>query len=153
MLSSSLRTKLNNGDSPERIVGLGTAIDKHVTCLKATYDFAVGGGAVADIVMKDQDGADAVIPSGAIITHVLIDVRTAVLSGGNATVAIKAEGAADLLGATAKASLTLNAFLDGVPVSSAATAVRLTADRTIKATVAVAALTAGKIDAYITYVL
>ncbi len=114
----------------------------------AQYSFAVDGGAVGDIALRGEK-----IPSGAIITDVLIKVGTALTSGGSATVALKAESAADLNAADA---------YGGAPWSStgvkrgdldADTApVLTTAERTITATVGTAALTAGVFDVFVTYV-
>jgi hypothetical protein len=152
MLSTSIKTKLNDGDGVTSFTGLGTALDKHVNSLKCTYDFANQGGAIGDIALKDFAGNNAVIPSGAIIRDVIIYVETALTSGGSATIAVKAQSAADLKAATAVASYSLAAVLAGVPVGTAATAIALTADRTVTITVAVAALTAGKMHVYVDYV-
>lgn len=125
--------------------GLGVGRRRLAVCL---YDFAVDGGAVGDIALR----GDSVIPSGAIITDVLIHVDTALTSGGSATVAIKSEGAADLNAADA---------ISGAPWSTtgakrgdltATTApVKTTAARTVTATVGTAALTAGKFSVYVSY--
>lgn len=122
-------------------------IANSVQIARAEYDFAVDGGAVGDITLRGQQ-----VPSGAIITDVLIRVTTALTSGGAATVALKSEGAADLNAAD---------VISGAPWSTtgakrgdldADTApVLTTADRAIKATVAVAALTAGKFSVFVTY--
>lgn len=112
------------------------------------YSFATDGGAVGDITLRGDT-----IPSGAIITDALIHVDTALTSGGAATVAIKTEGAADINAADA---------ISGVPWSTtgakrgdftATTApIKTTAARSIVATVATAALTAGKFTVVIEYV-
>lgn len=104
------------------------------------YDFARDGGAVGDIPLR----GDA-LPAGAIVTDGKIHVHAAVTSTGDATVALNLLTAADILAATAKAALTANALLDVVPVRTAATSIRNTvAGAGLTATVAVAALTAGK---------
>lgn len=115
---------------------------------RAHYDFAVDGGAVGDIALRGDK-----IPSGAIITDVLINVETVLTSGGAATVALKSEGAADLNAAAA---------ISGAPWSAAgakrgdltatSAPVKTTAERTITATVATAALTAGKFSVLVSYV-
>lgn len=111
------------------------------------YDFARDGGAVGDIAMR----GDA-IPADAIIVDGKVHVNTAVTSGGSATVALKLLTAADIMAATAKASLAQNAILDVVPVRTAATAIRNTTEGVkLTATVAVAALTAGKITVALEY--
>jgi hypothetical protein len=112
------------------------------------YDFAKDGGAVGDITLR---GAN--IEKGAVVVGGMIDVETAVTSGGAATVALKLATAADVLAATGKASFSLNATLDVVPVRTAATAVKLTANKDLTMTVAVAALTAGKFTVALYYVV
>lgn len=136
------------------IEGLGTVVHKTPCVLKAVMDFAVLGGAVGDLSLVDDQGNPAVLPQGAIVTKVLAYVVAAVTSGGSATVALKAANAADLMTATAKASLSLAAKLDGVPDGTAANAVGpLAADTRVKATVGTAALTAGKVQYFIHYVI
>jgi hypothetical protein len=148
MLSSTKRTELGNKSPHEN---LAKELHKTVNVLKAKYSFAVQGGAIGDIVLLDDDGNPAVLPDDALILQAIVDVITPATSGGSATVALKAQSAADLLGATAVASVT--GILAGVPVDTAATSIKLTADRTVKATVAVAALTAGVFNVFIRYVL
>ena len=112
------------------------------------YDFSKHGGAVGDISV----GGDA-IPAGAIITGGAVHVKTAITSGGASTVAITALSAGDILAATAKASLSLNALLATVPVPQTAnTWLRLASNLTaLTFTPAVAALTAGKIVVALEY--
>jgi hypothetical protein len=90
---------------------------------------------------------------------VIVDVVTAVTSGGSATVSLGCNGTTDLLGATAKASLGTG-LVAGVPVMTAATAVKIVSGsgtattiirrnfsaiaQEVTASIAVAALTAGK---------
>lgn len=115
---------------------------------RAHYDFAVDGGAVGDIPLRGRQ-----IPSGAIIIDTLIDVETALTSGGAATVALKSEGAADLNAADAISGApwsTTGAKRGDLTATSAP--VKTTADRTITATVGTAALTAGKFSIVVTYV-
>jgi len=115
------------------------------------YNFAKHGGAISAITVQ----GDA-IPVGALIVGGAVHVRTACTSGGSATVAIGAVSATDLLAATAVASLSLNALLATVVVAQTAnTWIRVaTAITGLTFTVAVAALTAGRIivalDYYIT---
>lgn len=123
-------------------------IRSSVQVATAYYDFAVDGGAVGDIALRGEK-----IPQGAIITDCLIKVDTILASGGSATVAVKAQGAADLNSADA---------FDGAPWSTtgakrgdfdADTApILTTAQRTITATVGTAALTGGKFAVMVTYV-
>lgn len=125
-------------------VGLGVGRRRLAVGL---YNFATDGGAVSDITLRGDT-----IPSGALITDVLIHVDTALTSGGAATVALKAESAADLNAAD---------LISGAPWSTtgakrgdltATTApVKTTAARPIVATVGAAALTAGKFSVYVSF--
>ncbi len=112
------------------------------------YSFATEGGAVGDITLR----GDAV-PSGAVVLDALILVDTALTSGGSATVALKLQSAADINAADA---------FDGSPWSTAGAKrvdfdadtvpLLLTANRTLAATVATAALTAGAFRVVVFYV-
>lgn len=121
--------------------------------LRAKYDFTVQGGAVAALTLRDvSTNKAAVLPKGAIVRDCLIDVVTAPTSGGSATIALgTGQAANDLKAATAIASYT--GLVACVPVGTAATAIKLTADQTMTATVATAALTAGKIYVIVQYEL
>jgi len=113
------------------------------------FDFSRHGGAVGDIEVEGDE-----IPIGAVITSGIHHVTAAVTSDGEATVACKALGANDLLGATAKSSLTKNALVDLVPDGTAAHMIRVTSNITaLTYTVAVADLTAGKIVTAVEYVI
>lgn len=111
--------------------------------VKCTYDYDVHGGAVGAIELPLD------LPDNAIIWTGVADVVTAPTSGGSATIALGVNTATDLKAATAIASWTGLVAL--VPVGSAATAVKLTADRTLTLTIATAALTAGLINFFLQY--
>jgi len=113
------------------------------------YDFSVNGGAVEAITVEGDE-----IPKGAIITSGVHHVTAAVTSGASATVAVHALSANDLLAATGKSSLALNDLLDLVPDGAATNMIRVTSNITsLTYTVAVAALTAGKIVTAVEYVV
>lgn len=118
--------------------------------VRGRYDFAVDGGAVGDIDLTST----AMIPVNAVILGGFIEVDTALNSGGSATVALKAEGAADLLAATAFGSSpwSTTGRKSVIPVFTGATALKTTAARKIQATVATAALTAGVFDVVLFYI-
>jgi hypothetical protein len=154
MITRSQKDLLNKMNSMSSKVQLGTLLRNRKGTLKCILDVANvrQGGAVGDINLLDEDGNACVLPSGAIITQVYRDIVTAFTSAGGAgTVALKANTAADLLAAVD--ADTLSGVGAGVPVGTAATMVKLTADRTLKATVAVEALTAGKMHVFVDYVL
>ena len=115
----------------------------------AKYDFAVNGGLVSTIAP-----ASSLLPDNAIIVGGTINSTTAVTSGGAGTVAIGTSAGSSttsILGATAKATLSLDAVLNAVPVF--ATPVKLTAAGTITFTIGTAALTAGVIEVWLYYVV
>lgn len=127
-------------------VGAGTS--GRVKVATGLYDFATDGGAVGDITLRGDT-----IPSGAILVNAVLDVDTALTSGGAATVAIKVESAADINAADA---------ISGAPWSTAtpkhadftfaSAPIVTTASRSIVATVATAALTAGAFKVYVFYI-
>lgn len=134
---------------------LGTLIDKTVNLVVGKYSFATQGGATGSVNLyrnlKDTS-SKVVIPSKAIIKRVWVDVLTNPTSGGSATIALTTgQTAADLLAATLYSSVT--GLVDGKPDGTAAKMIKATADRTVSATIATAALTAGKFNVYIEYVL
>lgn len=112
----------------------------------ATYDFAEHGGDVGAI------GLGVTLPDNAIVTFGFGDVITGCTSaGGTGTIALKAEGAGDLLAAVD--ADTLSGQIALVPVGTAATMVKLSEARELTATIAEEALTAGKIIFFCEYVL
>lgn len=117
-----------------------------LTVAEATYSFAVNGGAVGDITLTQQDA----IPQGAIILGGVVEITTQLTSSGSATIAIKVEGAADTLAALAVASWTVSRK-SVIPAFTGATTLKTTTARSITATVAVAALTAGVFNVYLVY--
>ena len=119
--------------------------------LRALYNFATSGGAIGAINLLGDDGKPAVIPDNAIITKVLVDVITAPTSGGAATIALGANTTTDIKAATAIASYT--GIVACVPVETAASCVKTTADRNVVATVATAALTAGRFYVLVEYIV
>jgi len=122
----------------------------------AAYDFAVDGGAVSTITPKQN----TVIPINAIITEVIISVgATTVGSTGNVSIGLSAggAGAAALLANTARASLSTGSIFQGVPVQSATGAntayIKMSAAGSVTVTIATNALTAGRLEVFIKYVL
>lgn len=126
---------------------LGKHLAGKVQLIKAKYSFASDGGAVGSINLKDEFGQEIDIPSGAIVKQVIIDRVTAPASAGGAgTVALTLNAAGDLLAAVD--ADTLSALHAGIPVGTAATAVKATAKRKLVLSIAVEALTAGVLDIY-----
>lgn len=116
---------------------------------EATYSFAVSGGAVSTISLPMTD----TIPSGAIVLGGVLEVTTAVTSGGAATVAVNVETAGDIIAAAAVsgAPWSTTGRKSVIPVFTGATSVKTTAARSITITVATAALTAGVFNVHLVY--
>lgn len=138
---------LNPSFDSVNITGTGAG-NSVLRVAKAVYSFAVDGGAVSTITPN----ATVSLPDNAVIVAATINSTTAVTSAGAATVAVGTSAGSSttsILGATAKASLSADAVLNGVPVF--ATPVKLTAAGNVTFTVGTAALTAGVIEATIYY--
>lgn len=125
-------------------------IQKSHRVAKATYDFTVVGGAVATIQLP---GAD-ILPLGAIVKSVTADNLTTFTSGGSATLTVTA-GGVTLTTAQAYGSAPLNtAPATGTfTLASSATAIKATSSAPIAVVIGTAALTAGKVDIYIQYII
>jgi predicted RecA/RadA family phage recombinase len=113
----------------------------------ALYDFTIDGGGSCTPANSDTIPKDAVVFGGAVNSTV------AVTAAGAATVAIgTAAGSANnsILGATAKASLSLDAVL---APACAATPFKMSAAGKISVTIATGPLTAGQIEVWVLYTL
>lgn len=124
--------------------------------VKAVYDFAVQGGAVGSLSLKDENGDLIILPAGAIITQVYVHIITAFVSTSNdGTIALTSNSTGDLLAAVDADTLPLSANhpSSGVPIGTAATMVILTAQRQIVLEIATHAMTAGKAAFFIEFVL
>jgi hypothetical protein len=118
---------------------------------KMTYDFAVDGGAVSTITPTNSP----TIPNKAIILGGTIDITTTLTSGGSATIALGLGSGGQA--AALKAALAVASWGAGqlaiIPVFTAATYYKATAAAKLSLTIATAALTAGKFDVNVAYVV
>lgn len=136
---------------------------------RATYD--VSGG---DSGTTTAHGLGVTIPDNAVVVAAWYDVITTFTDGASdtATIALHLQSAGDLKAAISVAAagdvwdagehglLPGNFALDGnaltaiqMAAAKAASFIKLTADRQLTATVAVAALTAGKMNVFVAYVV
>lgn len=123
------------------------------------YDFSKDGGAITtNTKLRSPASAgssgftSATLPKGAIVTGCFIDVITALTTSASGTVALSTgQAAADLKTATAAASYT--GIVACVPVQTAGTAIKLTADSNPYYAIATGAITAGKFNLHIQYVM
>lgn len=117
---------------------------------KYTYDFSVDGGAVSAIDLSAKAGAEP-LPLGAVIQDIAILVKTTCTSGGAATVSVgNSASATAYSAATAVASLTAGALVTAAGVPNVINAAN---EQDLKVDIAVAALTAGKIEVHVAYYL
>lgn len=146
---------LNQGVPNGAAARLGDkVVFKTTHTFRAYWDFAVHGGATtATFTLKDAiSGDSAVLPKGAIVRDCLLDVVTQPSPTAGASWAISTgQSAGDLKAATASSALT--GLVACVPVGSAATAIKLTADRTMTAILTGNPVTSGKFYVLVTYEL
>lgn len=149
---------VNHGGGLQKYqIGTLIARDK-IWDLVVQYDFAKSGGAISTITLPYPSSAggpgavSAKLPKGAVVIGCYIDVITALTTSASGTMALSTGQAAnDLKAALAAASYT--GIVACVPVGTAATAIKLTADSTPNAVIATGAITAGKFNLHIQYVL
>lgn len=116
---------------------------------KFSYDFGVEGGAIGAITLAGKDNEAEVIPAGSVILNTVKNIRTTLASGGSATLALGVTGTA---GAFLAAIAFDNAANVGTDAAAAALPLVTTADVSVIATVAAAALTAGAFDLWVEYI-
>lgn len=119
--------------------------------IRVTWDFSVQGGAIGTYKLFDENSVPALLPSGAIVTQVYSDTQTATTTSASGTLALTLNSSGDLFTATAAA--TWSGIQAGTPTGSAATMVKATAARQLTAAIATGALTAGKVNFFVEFVL
>lgn len=138
---------INYGSRGTGVVGRSDYVGR-TKWARAFYDFATDGGAVGAINLRGDK-----LPAGALIISAHLRVATPVTSGGAATVSIGTEAATDL---RAAATLATAPKLDtaatvALAVTDGTASIELTADRHVVATIATAALTAGRFSVLVEY--
>lgn len=114
------------------------------------YDYAKQGGTNGTIALVSELGKPWTLPKGAVITGCFIDVATTPTGAGTISIGTGAS-ATDLKGATAIASYT--GIVACVPVGTAATAIKLSADQSPYITVASGPVTGGKFNVLVQYTI
>lgn len=132
---------------------LGSRVVNHaVRVAKAKYDFSVQGGAQGTGNLVGLDGKAVVLPNKALVVDCVIDVLTPATTSASGTIALgTGQTGVDLKAGLAAASYTGRVAC--IPVGSAATMIKLTADRTMSYTIATGAITAGKFWVYVYYII
>jgi hypothetical protein len=132
------------------VLKAGAGMGRPITAV-AEYSFARDGGAQGAIPLVGDK-----IPNGAVVIDALISVEALCTSAGStATIALSVQSAADLQTAAvvSGAPFSTTGPKRCNPMTATATPIAITAERTITATVAVQALTAGKFKVTVTYVV
>lgn len=148
--------ELNKRSSVDRKYATGTkAYDAQQFGAKGTWSFSDQGGvANAILPLHDHDGKNVTLPAGAIIRDCLIDVVTQpVSSTGSSGIAFSSKAVADLKAATFPASLTTTTPIVCIPIGTVGTMIKTASELTLAIKVGSEALTAGKINVWVEYVL
>lgn len=158
MVSAEKRHLLDRMNSTAAKVELGKLMHEAKNVMAVDYDISGGvdSGAVGshslNVLGLFDNSVPAKLPDNAIVTNVMIDIITPFASaGGTGTIALTLQSAGDLLAAVD--ADTLANQVQGVPNNAVANMIKLTADRTLAAVVAVEALTAGKARIFVEYLL
>lgn len=148
----------NHGSGWDKHVAGQKIIGEQVRSLRVQYDFAKQGGAVGTIILPIPKSPGFVgapfgfLPKNSVIVGCYIDVLTAGTTSAGGTIAISTgQAGADLKAATAAASYT--GILACIPTGTAASAIKITADAKPSIAIATGAITAGKFNLIIEYVL
>jgi hypothetical protein len=143
---------LNRMNATAQKYALGTELAKKTNTMNCKYSFAVQGGATGSSIFLLRDLTDTTsyctIPDNAVVKQAFIDVLTA---GTGGSVAVNIQTAGDLKAAASASAYT--GIVAGIPVDTAATMIKLTADRTPWLAITNSAVTAGVFNVYIEYVL
>ena len=144
----------NSGLSSLQASQLGTeVVDGVVKTMRANYNFSVqGGSSSATMFLKAPDGSSAAIPNKAIIKSVYIDTVSSIVDVSTGVrIAFGANTDVDLKASTASGSFT--GIIAGIPVDTAATAVKMTADRPLTMKVTGGNISSGQLNVFVTYLV
>jgi len=138
-----------NKGSSSSVLQIGSWLTvMHPLALTCVYDFTKQGGAQGTYYLKGIDGQNCVLPKGYIVDQVYLDTVVATGGGGGCQLAFGTGLAInDIKAATGFATYT--GILVAVPIGSAATAIKMTSEKSPTVTISGAAVTAGKIVAVI----
>lgn len=155
-LTSASAYKINRKDKVNRDTAAGTKLyDAQQFGAKGQWSYAVSGGAAnSDISLLDHEGLPVTLPANAIITNCLIDVATQPTSSTNSgSLAFSSSAVADLKAAAFVASYTTSARIACIPTGTTGTMIKTSSELTLKMRIGSEALTAGKVNVWVEYVL
>lgn len=155
-LTSEGGFKLNRSSKLFRDLSVGTQVSGG-NWMRAIWDFKIQGGATGDKVLVDAEGQPAKLPANAIVYDCLMDVDTPVIAGAitSTTISVSSNAVADLKAATNGHTGLFDAKgrIACTPTGTAATAVKMTSEAVLKLRVNSEALTGGRINVYVNYVI
>ena len=133
---------------------IGDLLAGRKVVIRGNYKFSRDGGLVSTINLKDVNGVAITLPAGLIVKDGLIVVKTALTSGGAATIGCGiGSGASVAVFKSAAALTTVDAANETslvIPVAAnAATAVVVGADGLFTISIGTAAITAGELDVFL----
>lgn len=145
--------QINRKDRLNRSLSVGTLISGG-QWLKAQYSYAIQGGASGDVTLVDDEGLAVKLPSGAIIYDCLIDVLTQPASStSSGSLAFSSNAVADLKAAAFVASYTTSSRIACLPTGTVGSSVKMSSEATLKVRIGSEALTAGKVNIWVNYVV
>lgn len=151
--------EFNRMNPVSRKFNLGTHIvDGQSWGTRAQWSFADQGGAAStELFLHDNDGQSVSIPKGAVLTDCYLDVVTAPTSStSSGSIAWSSSDAGDLKAATFVAGYTTGSLIHCTKPSGSyttSTMIRFTSEGFLKVKIGSEALTAGKINVYLQYIL
>src|SRR5438128_2534823 len=128
---------------------------KRIKQWRGDYSFAVDGGAIGSIALRTSGpDAEGPIPIGSVILGGYLDVTTGFTTGSAATGAVTVQTAGDIVAATvvSGAPYSTTGLKAIIPVFTAATMIKLTADQTPLFVIATGTITAGVMGVVLLYV-
>lgn len=131
-------------------------VDNKIQVLRAILDVSAIGGANSgsSYTLKDPEGGDATLPDNAVVRQVFIDTITAGASGSGSMPQISFGTDSPPVNFKAATDMTTyTGLVAGIPVGTAASAVKMSADTAVAAKVTQGSLSSGKIDLLIEYLI
>ena len=151
--------QLNRQSKVDRDAYSGTKLfDAQQFGVKAQWSFADQGGAVnQDVTLHDHEGNAVTLPNNAIIRDCMIDVVEPVTAGAptSASLAFSASEVGDLKALSFLHITQYNSErrIACLPVATVGTAIKLESEATIKMRIGSEALTAGKLNIWLEYMI
>ncbi len=151
-----MKTKLNLNVVPSdgKRFRLGDQLtNKKIQVMKVSYDVARDGGTIADHILKDVDGARAIIPDNALVLAAYLDVLTQTTVAENGPkLGFRVGSNQYLRNGVSHAWYWPGGFTQILPIDGT-TIFKTSADSIVYATVVGGALNGGTMNLFIEYLL